>query len=640
MKRKVTWILLGTIILAIIYFVMRENRSSKNVEYTANSFQTMISKHTTAVTKTKFQEDNSNVPLFIQKNQCLQINKDYNKMKSLWLKQSHSVLEELAQSYEFNSVFKAMIGTIGSSSASSAYFKITREKIHSSYRQVEHSSLKKELVANLGNSAIKSYSINWSIVPNEILIEVTQFRPEDIDSLLTAGRYDVPYDIIFDNVVDLSRNFKGMTSSRGPNNLLERISLANRPDLLDLYFKNGGLAKEVVTGTNALEKLLLKVTKENLGSYAEVIRVLNKSGLAVRYAITPRKLLELGQFIRVYSNLTLEDIHELESLGIQFITAETEETAKEDPKYLDLAHAIVENRDEFIKHQLQVESLDKYRQCRRITEKVNNVLRSHEKAMEAGRVFENFSGDFNTFQKKLYEIEPGLTDCVGEGKRLSTKTVRSKIRYEDIAKIAELYQEQGIHQVIAEAQKLDLSNSEKDYLVWRLEGDDSTYLQFLSDYGLLPDSFSMLNLIRAKPSTIEALSELGIDFDFPSDIGRSLVESAAAQCNTDLVNWMAAQNFTYQFSDIRSDALAISLRARCPITQNKFDLVSAVMRFAPSVKNYHQQRLAELRLSDYQLFTKLAETFPQLNIEDEVAPSGLICDTISISSNERLGFAF
>ncbi len=642
MKRKVSWILLGTIILAIIYFIIRESDSSKNVLYTADNFKTLISKHSTRVTETKLQVESSGTPLFIQKNQCLQLNKDYHKMESLWFKQSHSVLVELAQSYEFNSAYKAMIGAIGLSSASSAYYKIIREKIHSSYRQVDHSLLKKELVANLGDSVIESYSIDWSLVPNKALMEITQLRPEDIDSLLTAGRYDAPYDIMFDNVVDLSRNFKGMTSSRGPNNLLERISLANKPDLLDLYFKKGGIAKEVVNGTNALEKLLLevKVKKENLSSYAKVLKILNKNGLAVRYALTPRKLLELGQFITVYSSLTLENIHEIESLGIQFITAETEETTKEDPRYLDIAQAIVEHRDEFIRQQLQVESLDRYRQCQRITEKVNNVLRSHEKAIEAGRTFENFSGDFDTFQKKLFEIEPGLTDCVSETERLSPFTVRTKIRYEEIIKVAELYQQQGIHHVVAEAQKLDLSNSEKEYLVWRLEGNDLSYLQFFSDYGLLPDSFSMSKLITAKPSTLEALTELGFNFNSPSDIGRSLVESATAQCNTDLVNWAADQNFTYQFSDIRSDALAISLRARCSIKQNKFDLVSAVMRFSPSIKNYHQQRLAELRLNDYLLFTKLSERFPQLNIGDEVEPSGLICDRVSISSHESLGFIF
>lgn len=423
------------------------------------------------------------------------------------------------------------------------------------------------------------------------------------------------------------------TSQVTPDNLFENISLLNKPELLDLYFRNGGLVKNVTSGSNALEKLIINVDKEVLADFSDVIKLLSQNGLSVRYSVKSNKRVVLGQFIETYTRFTQDDIHSFEALGFPFVEAETEESVKENARYLDLANAIIENRDQFLKSKLQVNSLEGYSQCRELLEASAKNIVDQAKIDEVNTLLKEFSDDIETLNKRLYDLEPGLTDCAVKRKPFSTNSNTKAIRYENINQIASIYREMGIHHAIAEAIELELSNSEKRQLVWALAGGDTSYIPFLSDYGLLPDSFSTSSLMRSQPSIIEALSEQGYDFDLPSDTGRNLLEAAVASCNSNLVNWMVDQNFTYQYNNLRSDALAIAIREPCfNNTKKRINLVSAVMRFNPTIKNYHRQRMAELRLKNYETFTTLVNRYPQIAIINEEKPSGYFCNVISHST--------
>ena len=634
MKRKKIWILFIAAFVFLIYLVASEKRSSEAIKKEINVEKELISEGIATVTKKQPKIESSDIPLFVQAHQCRGDSKNYTIAERAWLKQLPVYLEELAQTYDRHSTLKALVGVVGKFRASSPFDTTNRKTILKSYQRVDHSSLKLELVSKLGDKALVEHRINWSIIPNEILEDVKQFRPEDINNLLRAGRYDAPYEVIFQRVIDLSRDFKGMrTSQVAPDNLFENISLLNKPDLLALYFRNGGLVKNVTSGSNALEKLIINVDKESLTDFSDMIKLLSQNGLSVRYRVKNNKHVVLGQFIETYTRFTQDDINNFKALGFPFTEAETEESVKENPRYLDLANAIIENRDQFLRSRLQIDSLESYAQCRELLEASDKNIVNQARVDEVNAIFKEFSDDLETLNKKLYELEPGLTDCAVKRKPFSTNTNTKPIRYEEINRIVKMYREMGVHHAIAEAIELELSNSEKRRLVSALAGRDTSYIPFLSDYGLLPDSFATADLMRSQPSIIEALSKQGYDFDLPSDTGRNLLEAAVASCNSNLVNWMVDQNFTYQYDNLRSDALAIAIREPCfNNTKKRIKLVSAVMRFNPTIKNYHRQRMAELRLKNYEAFTKLVNRYPQIGISNEVTPSGYFCNVISHST--------
>jgi hypothetical protein len=53
--------------------------------------------------------------------------------------------------------------------------------------------------------------------------------------------------------------------------------------------------------------------------------------------------------------------------------------------------------------------------------------------------------------------------------------------------------------------------------------------------------------------------------------------------------------------------------------------ISAVMNFKPNIREYHQNKIADLRLREYSAYKSLIDVYPQLKIADDVKISQYSC---------------
>ncbi|WP_196140711.1 hypothetical protein [Aliikangiella sp. G2MR2-5] len=649
-KKKTIWACAVVVLMLLVFNILKYEQqthalSSDSVDHQMNAQVFRLTK----VESGNVQTPDSQRPLFERVSECRVEYKAFTKAEKDWVKELPDYIQKLEKSVGLRATHRAVIASIGKYQAVSLIGSISNRRIRESYKQVDHSSTKKLLAENYGLKAIVDHQINWSIVSDSMLVNIAEFRPEDIRGLLNAKRYDAPFSRILGRVVDLSRDFKGVGSSyRNANNLLEKIALDNQPELLSLYFSFGGNINESPLKINALEKLISFYSRDELAAYSEVIEILVEQGLSVRYRITEDGYLALGQFFEEFTRLVIADIHLYESLGVLFQPAETLEAIQQDVEISEIIEQLSENRKTFLTRQLQGKSLDYYSQCEEQFAQAKDIIFDEVKSDRVKKLTEEFSGDWESLTQKLFELEPGLTDCSPD--RIDTQKYdeaepeasekiineptqnepkQSKPRYEAVNQITRVYWQAGIQAAIAEAVKLNLTEREKQFLFDNLTGIKPEYAHFLAESGLLPSHFSVFRLRSMSPEHVSVLSNLGNQLDTPSVNGRSLLEAAVTACNIALVSWLAEQKYTYQFSNIRSDALALGLREDCFNKRSKrLNLVGAIMLFEPTIKEYHRQRMAEVRLKDYELYKQLVSRFPQLTISNRQMPSGYVCDRV------------
>lgn len=639
MNRKLNWgFAIVIAVSVVIFFIVKSDTSQKRQLKPTDSTARVEHKALPADANSNQKIIEPDKPLFEQADSCRQDYKLNRKALLDWHDILPEYIQELSQVYGLDHSIKALMAVAGERVAAQVYNELYQQEIRTGYRAFDHSSVRQLVKTRVGERAFKNGRIHWAKVPEAVINDISEFAPEYMQSIIAAERFDLSLEEILPKVVELSRDYIGMRASIGAGeNILESLALANQPELLKLYFRHGGQLKQPIIGLNALEKILFDTNQKQLSKYSVVISELTRRGLVVRYRVLKDKGVKFGQVFDYISHYSQSDLYLLESYGFVFKAATTEASTKENTIYQALAEQISGHRNAFLDKGYALYSMGYYSACEALLGSVQNKIANPEKHEQANRLLSEHANNVDQINEALFKLEPGLTDCVVKPKAFKKTEVSQtsvRPRYDDIENIVRLRQNTDIHQAIAAALPLNLTEEEKERLFIRLTGRNTDSVPFLFENGLLPESFSMSEVYSFEPEQMEALTQLGYDFNKPTDTNRNVVEGAVTQCNASLLQWLAQNDFTYQFSELRSDALAIAIRTQCfNIRQRRIDLISAVMAFNPSVKEYHRQRMAELRLQDYPLFKTLTEMFPQLSISESQSPSGYFCRIISHSTN-------
>ncbi|TQV89410.1 hypothetical protein [Aliikangiella coralliicola] len=584
-------------------------------------------------------------PLFQQLEDCLPSNDKLQKSRYAWSKQRNKYFEEMTRTVNSEDLTRAMILIEGKYKAIGMRLSFSKRGYRTETEKNQFYAKRREMRESFGEEFFNGRELNWEFIfslpykeRNEFL---THFGPEaeEVRNLIRTSRTKENIKEVIEISKNLSKVYFGVrVSEQYADNLFETLFLESRIDLLEHYLAAGGKIRTGEFGLNVLEKMMLFTPFKQLESREAEIKKLSSLGVKVRFNEYRDGALEFGQFLTHISRMYFPEIQKYKDIGFQFEQAQTVEQLTADGQVQQISKLIEEDKNKFLKGELKAESLDSYIECSSKKDVAQKVIYDEQVTADVQALIKEYHNDFEELSKQLFEIEPGLNDCHNQ-QMYRVESHHTFIKPEVSTKILMKVRESGIYAGIEFARSLGVSEKDMGEMFWSIVETSPQHARVMLEHGIFPSNVVGTQLGKAKPEVFSLLLEFGFSFDSDNKNLRTLVEAAAASCNAPLVEELFRLNSTYQLSEYRSDALAIALREPgCygrNVSQMRINLLKAVLKFNPEIKDYHLRRVAEIRLANISDYKKIIGEIPALKIGSDIEPSGVVCSHLVFPNGDQ-----
>jgi len=594
------------------------------------------------------QIESSDKPVFQVKAECEPINDEFAKANHKWEEQIYEYIYLKRNEYDEDLMIQATTLTMPY-----AFLSYESHLFQKLYRKSEDakklSAQRRQVRKDFGQDYFKGRYIDWLFVAtlqeSESADFIEKYKPDvesiidlilnyENDSLVAKSLSETPY---------LSRKAYGSSHQKG-SSVFDALVSSGKSSLLDIYFNTGGEFKKNEYGVNSLEKILVYTPFEKLQDKVQAIKTAVDLGQTVRYNIVNERFMNLGQFHTMRMRLSESDLEKYEVFGFKFSQAKTLEDLKKDALVLDMKEKLDTAKFAFLKSKLDIENLEQQKYCESVDELAKSLLHDVKNDSLISEVFEYNKDDLDQLREELFRVEPGLNDCYFHPdlnhKHLTPMPAADRKRTQDLAL---KFGKEDPFSAIEAATASNLSDSEKSQLFWQVIRFTPNHAKPLLDNGFYPSQSISHSAAEMKPEVFKLLHDNGFDFNVSSEKERTLVEVASAQCNFDLIDALYEAGYEYQTDKKRADALAIAIRYKnCfphrASTNKKVKLIRSIMQFKPEIMEYHKKRMAELRLSDMDVYNTVVDAFPQLAISDSVKPAGVFCSQIRFPNGDLANY--
>lgn len=622
---------LGVVALIIVAAIFWFNIDSKNEdqkEFLSQSAEKPDKKQSTLKIPSLPTKLNSQ-PIYIKYQQCKPLLDAITKNQNQWRNNIDSFLIGYLENYDSINIISALVLLEGE------FFAYRKREI---LRMPDQNLLARQKKMNsifleaVGMEMPKGMSISLGVKNLQSYFELSE--EERKSNILRIG-------LVVDNVVEVIRSndfsnqqiielmsllvdingFTHDSANYRPDNLLDAIVDVKNEALFDAYIELGGKVETNNFGVNPLERLISNYNLKDGPLPQGLINKLVEYRLPIRVnrsADLKEKSIELGAFWK-HSVWDVEYFNEL-VLNQNLIV--TDAPKKDSLSEMSAVKEILAKlqKDKFASRipelsQISQQDIEICQTTRKSVYQSTNHAEGLAKINEAKEIF----GDEQlAVVGYLNEIEPSLVDCY---LTLKNKFQRTVPNYSDeFENIYRKITKGDIYQGIQEFNSVKRDDNQKAFLFWQLVATSPEFAGPLVESGILPqrnDFFWAAQSLDGK--SYSAIEKLGFTFDHKSPDGKSLTEYAAKQCNAELITELYLLQQPYTHETMGRDALGLALTTRsCRNEKARLAVISAVMNFKPIVKKSHQQDIADLRLKEYIAYKSVVDTYPQLEIADDV----------------------
>lgn len=234
--------------------------------------------------------------------------------------------------------------------------------------------------------------------------------------------------------------------------------------------------------------------------------------------------------------------------------------------------------------------------------------------------------------EELNALEPGLADC-----KLYYQEFRAskQLEYMNSSVMQQLvfsYRKAPIDSING-LQQLNWDRIGRAVVFWNFFSLKNIELSPILESGFEPNLDDYSAIARLSKSEFIRLNSLGFNYVEKDKFGKTAVYHAVSQCNISLLSHLQTQDYPYDFNTLGADALGKLLRlgtytcrdSKDSDKNSKLALLRNLMLFEPPIKDYHLDRMAELRLTEREFYERVVKEFPQLKPKKNSFPSGYTC---------------
>lgn len=631
-KIRVTIVVLTTI---IIYWFYVYNETESPRQFTLQNEVSDNRQEETGRFPSQLK-DLASQPIYIQHHLCKPLLDVMKKNDNQWRISIDDFLVHSLESYDSSDIKKALFLLEGDDFAYSKREILRNPDRNLIDREKKVSSLFRN---EMGRDAPKALRISFGVNTLQSLFESSkEKRGVTIQKfgLLVVEVAEAIRSKKFSNqqlveLMSLLGDVNGHTQAAAnyfPDNLLDAIIDSNNEILFDAYINLGGKVINREFGVNVLERLVSYIKFDTESFSDGLINRLVEHHLPIRVTYTSNgkgEDIELGAFWKKHIrdpdnfkllvsklNLIVTDAPVKDSLHDNSIVQEILEKLKNEKLATRLPGLSGINSNE-----IEI--------CQTIRNNVSQevtFVKGQKKIVEAKVLF---GEEQLAVAEYLSETEPALVDCYlkPQGRLERTSLVDSDDYSETLSKITD----GDVHAGIRHFNSAERSNNEKAYLFWDVVSLRLELVSFLVESGIVPqrdDFYWAASRLDGKSYSI--IESLGFSYDHEAPTGKSLTEYAARQCNADLIAALNQLEKPYTYQTLGNDALNSALTTiNCRNEKARLAVITAVMKFKPTVKQSHLHDIADLRLKDYSTYLQVVASFPQLEIGRDVEPSQYSC---------------
>ncbi|MCW9015345.1 MAG: hypothetical protein OQJ89_00130, partial [Kangiellaceae bacterium] len=271
-------------------------------------------------------------------------------------------------------------------------------------------------------------------------------------------------------------------------------------------------------------------------------------------------------------------------------------------------------------------------ECQAFVAKVQKLIYKHDIQQTLDKVSAEHNGLSDKIIPVLNQMEPALVEVymaleatptpsnnITFNTGSTTFNFLGFLRTGDLVKAKELLKEEEVYA------------ADRHTIFWAVVGSNVEHIGFLVENGLVPEFEDYQKAANLTPEQIEVLAEWDYKFESIDKRGKSLAFYAAFACNTELIDFIYKKGYPYRSQQWGEDPLASAIRyTSCPRWKgqsyppnyNKKSMIESLMKFKPQISLHHQQRMAELKLTDVKNYQEIITVVPELAVNDSLLPSG------------------
>lgn len=459
---------------------------------------------------------------------------------------------------------------------------------------------------------------------SEEIISTLQLFPQEVADFIKKGEWEATeVDRLLRRTTGLNMNFDEAANYQ-PINLLEVIIDNGNDQLLDLFIQNGGVIPLLNFGLNPLERLVLSDKQLKFVNKERMLDLFNQYGFQLRLS-TKEQGSYIGSFgLKHPFSLTNEQLNRIREKGVQVLIDPPLEQYLSNTDVQRVSEEFTKILDEVLFDKNKTYTRKEFELCQSKRVNASEETRTVDARSLMSDLRLSYSGD--QLLRELHKREPGLVNCQWSKER-ATHTNRTLINekprfYDEVAK--RLFKEE-IQSAAELRDKYEASEYENAQLFWYMPYDKPGVMTTMLENGFKPRKDDHFWAARLSSFAYKELLEFGFAFDYPSETRQSIVEYAARQCNSELLEFLSTTDVIYRYNELGEDALGIAMRAwGCRRKENSLaDTLAAIMKFNPTIEEYHLKRMAEIRNSRPFDYERVIDKVPQLKIDDKLRSSGI-----------------
>ena len=424
--------------------------------------------------------------------------------------------------------------------------------------------------------------------------------------------------------------------STGPLYLIDFATKYQRTEVVNFLLDNGASVSNDPYLKNTLEYAIeaLRKRPEN-EALAQVVKKLISLGL-------PINLQETNEQYFVYQlNTTLNTLFidkntvqiflEKHSIDLQEIPSKTKLSNKESNNLLK--NIFEQQKNKFFIEYFNEPNIVLYlQQCKNYLSEFNEQLTIVPYLIIKEEIASLYNHDTHAITSELSNIDPSLAHCYT---RISSYSTIEQIPFnQESNKMWAYANNKEYAKAIEQANRLDLSQKQKNYFFWRMLTNNKDLLSTLRNNNYFPEKLSYRQLFQhlpdINPDIIEQLFNIGVD-TYYADINQiSLMSYATYYNKTELLSYLIEKGYPYKHPNALQDPLHIALNTQSLYFRPELtiDIVRRLKPHTREIDQYHLSRMLVIKLKYQDIYQQLIDLYPVLTVNEDTQLPLSLCEVL------------
>ncbi|KFZ39198.1 hypothetical protein HR45_02055 [Shewanella mangrovi] len=576
---------------------------------------------------------------------CRRLTKDKDKAENTWLWENYEQWDRyLAQGYSLDEITQA-IDYLGNSNFAEE-FRIKQLRKHSQLTQ-DNLSIQKTFEDNAPDDVLQgAKALGFKLQRKIPVPDLAEFMA--LDDAEKAKR-PMPQQVSIDDVayflIDIETKEADiqrlLTHLENPAATVGYDKIATT-SLLDyaIYGNRAGIVKQLLdAGVQPSNDRYLGSSQEwaliNLSDHifddktqvtvaVDIVNMLLPYDLGARFSAQDDKNIE-GYIPRNYFRFEPPQVRQLmQDYGLDLM-----EIPQRDAIALDVKHRqspliteLSRQRAEYLNQQFGIDDSPVFFQhCHDTLAEVRQRWQVASAPEQLKQLQQQYPDAPDLLMQQAAKIDPLLVDWY---RQQTINSFPQRFVPESDAIFAPLNRDDDIDAAIKLAEQHQLSDVQKNNLFFQMLGYDGRYYRKLANSALytVDVPYYILTQHNLSPLKVQRLEEGGADLANKDDHGKTLVYYAALQHNVALLNYLQQQGYPFDLDeDNGEDPLhAVLFPERYQFSaEHLLEMVDILMRYQPTIDEFHLRRMALLKLLYPLLYQQLSHHYPQLSVTDDMA---------------------